>query len=182
MVKSCKIWFQSCIASLLPFVFHQWKSNAKYNKASVNFWHFWQCHALFLSPSSSCLFVYFFLVLYWRRLEAQDEEIQMPSLKPSESKNRSQRRFFYTAPQSSSVRSSIYPGSTCNSVYVCVHGRMGTCKARALQRTPPACQWCWQVSGSSSKGCPRSACLEALLWQEAQVIKGGRLRGDDGGW
>lgn len=124
----------------------------------------------------------FFLVLYWRRLEAQDEEIQMPSLKPSESKNRSQRRFFYTAPQSSSVRSSIYPGSTCNSVYVCVHGRMGTCKARALQRTPPACQWCWQVSGSSSKGCPRSACLEALLWQEAQVIKGGRLRGDDGGW
>lgn len=52
-----------------------------------------------------------------------------------EQERQSKEGVLYTVPQSSSLRFSIYPGSMCNSVYV--YGRMGTCKAQALQRTPP---------------------------------------------
>lgn len=85
----------------------------------------------------------------------------MPSLKPSEGKRDSQRKEFPTL----SPNPTLLPApSTLVSTYVIVcvwaHARPSSSKRR-------------QVTGSSSKGCPHSACLEALLWQEAWVIKVG---------
>lgn len=160
----------------------------KFNKASVTssvIFHSIMLHPPPLPPPS---YTSIFCGPTLKASQAPDKKIQMPSLKSSESKRHSQRREFATLrpnllllPWKHVYCVDAY-GGVCVYVCVCVHGWKGTCKAWALQRTPRACQWCWQVAGSSSKGCPHSACLEALLWQEAWVIKGGQLRGDDGGW
>lgn len=110
-----------------------------------------------------------------RRLQLWITKIQMPSLKPAESqKPKSKKGVLSPPPPLPRPFSPEARKTVCLPVCVCVfaHVRVdkymqepGSSKRPTPPPPPPALHvsGAWQVSGSSSKGCPHSACLEALL-------------------
>lgn len=87
----------------------------------------------FLSPTPPPHTFFFFWHSTLKALQACDEKIQMPSLKPSEGKKHSQRKGFSILRPYPLL---FYPRSMCNCVCMRVYGWMSTCKARPLQKTP----------------------------------------------